>query len=184
MFGYFGPEARRVIWLAEDHARALGRAGVGPEHLLLAVLAVDDRGVLEEAGLAFDEVRESLADAPGSESEWPPDRASRNDPHLPLRLREVLRAAFRHAATLGHPQVTPLHLALALVDDPPGEVAAALRRLGVEATPARDAVRAALLVESAPDDTVVELRRRPVAVPAGEPKTEAGLAQLRFSAAP
>ena len=140
MFARFGPEARRVIALAEDHARALWRSAVGPEHLLLALLAVDDRGTFVRVGLRFDDVRSGLLQSASGASRG--NATARDARHLPLRLRSVFRDAFRRAALLGSPEVTPLHLALALVEHPSGEVAIVLRGVGVEAGAVRDALRA------------------------------------------
>lgn len=161
MFARFGREARRVIELAEDHARALWRPAVGPEHLLLALLAVDDSGAFVRGGLCFDDVRGRLLEASASE----PQASSPNADvgHLPLRLRTIFRDAFRRAASLGANEVGPLHLALALVDDPPGEVGLVLRRLDVKPEAVRDAVLEALLdataSQSAEPDKIVRLPR-------------------------
>jgi len=161
MFARFGREARRVIELAEDHARALWRPAVGPEHLLLALLAVDDSGAFVRGGLCFDDVRGRLLESASGE---PAPSAPNGDPgHLPLRLRTVFRDAFREAAALGAREVTPLHLALALVDDPPGEIALVLRRLDVKAEVVRDAILEALLdvtaAEAAEPHKIIRLPR-------------------------
>lgn len=143
MFARFGREARQVIELAEDHARALWRPAVGPEHLLLALLAVDDTGVFVRAGLRFDDVRARLLDTTTAEPQS--NGAAQRARHLPLRLRSVFRDAFRRASALGSPEVTPLHLALALVEEPPGEVLAVLRALKVKVEEVRDVVTAQIL---------------------------------------
>lgn len=162
MFGRFGREARRVIDLAEDHARALWRPAVGPEHLLLALLAVDDTGAFVRGGLCFDDVRAHLVETTACD---PPARRQVHEArHLPLRLRSVFRDAFRHAAGMGAPEVTPLHLALALVDDPPGEIAVLLRRTGTDHGDLRAAVMAEILDPreadgSGDDNPVVRLTR-------------------------
>lgn len=158
MFARFSPEARRVIDLAEDHARAMGRTAVGPDHLLLALLAVDDCGVFAGAGLTFEGVRALLLES--TPAATLPNPMAHRARHLPLCIREILRLAFRHSALLGSRSVTPQHLALALVDDPPGEIAFVLRRSGVDA----DALRAQVLahivgLQLDTTDTVVALRR-------------------------
>ncbi|HVM39889.1 MAG TPA: Clp protease N-terminal domain-containing protein [Acidimicrobiia bacterium] len=143
MFARFGSQARRVIELAEDHARALWRPAVGPDHLLLALLAVDDTGTFARGGLRFDDVRSLLLEFSAGD---PARTKGSTTGHLPLRLREVFRSAFRHMVALGGTEVEPLHLALALVDDPvPGEVGIVLRRLGVSSEAVRAEVVAGLL---------------------------------------
>lgn len=143
MFARFGREAREVIELAEDHARALWRPAVGPEHLLLALLAVDDRGMFARVGLRFDEVRARLLESPGGDVRS--SAAALGARHLPLRLRSVFGDAFRHAALLGSPEVTPLHLALALMEHPPGEISRVLRAADVDAQAVRDVLRAEIV---------------------------------------
>lgn len=162
MFARFGSQARRVIVLAEDHARALRRPAVGPEHLLLALLAADESGVFARCGLRVDDVRARLLEA--GEREAPGGDASTPPGALPLRLRGVFRAAFREAAFLGADEVAPVHLALALVEHPPGEIAALLRAFEVAPEALTRALRSKLLGDEAaergvPDRTVVELRR-------------------------
>lgn len=162
MFARFGSQARRVIELAEDHARALWRPAVGPQHLLLALLAVDDTGVFVRSGLRFDDVRSRLVEM--SSDEPPPRAALAEARHLPLRLRSVFQDGFRQAVSLGAPEVKPLHLALALVTDPPGEIARVFRGLEVKATDVRDAVLAELLesdAEAHGDGVVALPRARP-----------------------
>ena len=139
MFARFNAPARRVIELAEEQARAQGSPGVGPEHLLLALLE-NDRGRFRADGLDAATVRSILwPSIPGE----PPPRPSPPG-HLPMRIREVLRQAFRHSALLGSDDVGPLHLAFVLFDDPPGEIAFVLRRTGLDADRLRDSILAEL----------------------------------------
>lgn len=175
MFARFGPQARRVIELAEDHARALWRPAVGPQHLLLALLAVDDSGAFVRSGLCFDDVRGRMLEA--STGDAPAGKPGQESRYLPLRLRSVFGDAFRHAAVLGSREVKPLHLALALVDPPSGEIAHVLRHLEVKAEAVRDAVLEALLDDASREqvarggadaDKVIQLPRgddRPARTP-------------------
>ncbi|WP_448638383.1 Clp protease N-terminal domain-containing protein [Geodermatophilus sp. URMC 63] len=63
MFERFTPDARQVVVLAQEEARALRHAHVGTEHLLLALLRLDTptATVLRRHGLEHDAVAEAVA---------------------------------------------------------------------------------------------------------------------------
>ena len=63
MFERFTPEAREVVVLAQEEARALRHGHIGTEHLLLAQLRLDTptTTVLRRHGLDHDEVAEAVA---------------------------------------------------------------------------------------------------------------------------
>jgi ATP-dependent Clp protease ATP-binding subunit ClpA len=62
VFERFTPEAREVVVLAQEEARALGHDHVGTEHLLLALLRSDTAtsAVLRRHGLTHAEVAEAV----------------------------------------------------------------------------------------------------------------------------
>lgn len=174
MFGRFDRESREVLLLAEDLGRALGRDAVGPDLLLLALLAHDKAGVFASAGLRFDDLRSLLGGASGQSPRRQPTVTST----LPLRIRGILTTAFRASVSRGDTEVDPWHLALALVEELPGEVAVALTRLEVSPDAVRRAVRAHLGDVDEATAQVVTLPR-PVE---DDPLVEQRVA--RFSAAP
>jgi ATP-dependent Clp protease ATP-binding subunit ClpA len=70
MFERFTPRARRAVIAAVQHARSLGHGAIGPEHLLLGVLADPDGvagRVVAAAGLSYPEavrrVREGVSES-------------------------------------------------------------------------------------------------------------------------
>jgi len=68
MFERFTDRARHVVVLAQDESRALGHGYVGTEHLLLALLRVEDgvaARVLADAGVSGADVRADVLDIVG-----------------------------------------------------------------------------------------------------------------------
>ena len=102
--GYTG-DARQAVIHAQEEARALRSGEIGSGHLLLGVLRV--LPVL--APVSADDVRAALG-------------AGDADPHAPWPFtdgaKRVLEAASREPERLGHTQVAPGHLLLALAADP------------------------------------------------------------------
>ena len=71
MFTRFTARARRVIVLAQDEARERGHGFVGPEHLLLGLLAEGEDVAdlaLESLGISLEEAREP---GRGDRRPWP-----------------------------------------------------------------------------------------------------------------
>ena len=105
MFERYTEDARRAIIHAQEEARAMRSGEIGSGHLLLGVLRV--LPVL--APVSADDVRAALGagDAdPGAP--WPFTDAA----------KRVLESASREPFRLGHAQVAPGHLLLALAADP------------------------------------------------------------------
>ena len=113
MFTRFTDRARRVIVLAQDEARDLGRGSVEPEHLLLGLLAEGDgvaAVVLESLGVSLEEARGMAEEIAGRGPDAPAGRI----PFTPLAKR-VLERALREALQLGHTYIGTEHLLLSLL---------------------------------------------------------------------
>jgi ATP-dependent Clp protease ATP-binding subunit ClpA len=69
VFERFTPDARQVVVLAQEEARALRHDAIGSEHLLLALLRLDTptTAVLRRHGLDHDAVAEAVAARAGGE---------------------------------------------------------------------------------------------------------------------
>jgi hypothetical protein len=123
-------QARRVVELARAEARAAGRPEVGPEHLLLGLLA-DDHGTalraLEAAGVELATARESLyavsRDAGRADGARGRIRVSRE-------ARAALEESLRQAVRLGDSHLGVEHLLLALLHDRDAPAARLLTELG------------------------------------------------------
>ncbi len=126
-------EAQEVLALASEESRRLGCKRTESRHLLLAALAFAKGvgvGILSNAGLSLDALRKHLA-ATGTDSDETPSGYA-------LSMRDVLRLSSEHAKALGHEEIEPDHLILALLDEAEnGVVGAALRHFRVDVTQAK-----------------------------------------------
>ncbi len=120
MFERFTAWGREVIVLAQDEARALKHASLGPEHLLLGLLRFRDglgASVLERLGVTLEDARRQVAAA------FPPgDRAPAGQIPFTPRARQVLEQALREAMSLGHDYIGTEHLLLAVARERDGVV--------------------------------------------------------------
>ncbi len=132
MFQRFTDRARRVVVVSQEESRALRHTYIGPEHLLLAVLADGTPPVamaVRAVGIDVDSVRARIT--PGNEQRW-------TGGHIPFTpvAKSVLEFALRESLELGHDRIEPAHIMLALLrvdgfplEDltPPGFTRTALR---------------------------------------------------------
>lgn len=143
--------AKKVLELAMTEAREVNHSYVGTEHLLLGLIR-EQKGiaaqVLHDAGVTTENARDEMLRILGTEAEhkerWPragslrPTVVRRSRPAAdPLprfmeRLRNVIAAAHRVAAERQVTEVTPVHLALALLQEGEGMANAALDRLELD----------------------------------------------------
>ena len=164
MFERYSPAARKVAPLARREAASRGAEVVAPEHLLLALSALDESApVLEDVGLgpselrdaldaqdaddlarvgiSLDDVREQLEASFGSgvwERPPPPKRKLR----FSGAAKHVLELTPREAAALGHRRIRAPHVLLAFTSAN-GPTGALLEELGV----ASDELRQRALAE-------------------------------------
>jgi ATP-dependent Clp protease ATP-binding subunit ClpC len=119
MFERFTLGAREVVVRAQGEARALEQDHIGSQHLLLALLR-DEGGVaavaLESRGLTIEDVRAQVARIGGSAG----DVAHRQLPFTP-RAKKTLEQALRASIALGHRDIEPEHILLALVREARGQ---------------------------------------------------------------
>ena len=119
--GRFTDRARRVVVLAQEEARELGHGSVGPEHVLLGLLA-ESEGVaalvLESLGISPAETRERVEEIAGPGQEPLPGRIP-----FTLAARRAREGARQEARLLGQDYVGTAHLLLGLLR--PGDGVAA-----------------------------------------------------------
>lgn len=136
MLGRLDDEAKRVVVFARDEAQnALGHEQIGTEHLLLGLLRPQGDGAgRTEAMAAFDAVGVSRPGVMREVVEVSGERTARpvEDPPFTRDARRSLVLAGEEADRLGHREVRPGHLLLAvlLLDD--GAGVQVLRRLDVD----------------------------------------------------
>ena len=122
MFERFTDKARQAVVLAQEEARRLGHPEVGPEHLLLGLLAVDGEsaatGVLTGLGIPLDDLRREVEERIGRGEGAPSG-------HLPFASanKKVLELSLREALQLGHNYIGTEHILLGLIRE--GESGAA-----------------------------------------------------------
>lgn len=126
----FTARAQQALAEASTAARALGHTFVGPEHLLLGLLAVP--GTVAERLLTGSGLTQEGVAAAVVEGHPPGDGSDVDPPHAPAAA-EVLAGAVAEALSLGHNYVGTEHLVLALLRDPETLAARILTAAGVTA---------------------------------------------------
>jgi hypothetical protein len=137
-FSRFTSRARNVVAAAHDEARGAGNAEIGPEHLVLGLLAEPEAlaaKAIVAQGVTLADVRDAATAALPAAADRPPDLVPYD-----ASARAVLKQAFREALRLGHNYVGTEHLLLALLADGDGVLAG----LGVDRAAAEAWIDAAL----------------------------------------
>ena len=131
MFGRFTDEARRVLDLALDEARARGSNRIGTEHILLGLVQERD-GIAAEAldlmGISLDAVRQQIEQITGQSHEAP----APSHQQYTLRAKRALDMSLREALQLGHHHIGTEHILLGLLREGEGPAAQVLIELGAD----------------------------------------------------
>ena len=139
MFEKFTDKARKVMSLAQDEARSLGKMYVGTEHLLLALIK-EGEGIAAQAlrklDVTYDETLATVRSISTEESEPVPGG------HIPFtpRAKRVLEDAYRETMTHGQTYIATEHLLLGIVAEGDGRAMTTLSRMGVSGDAVRSAV--------------------------------------------
>ncbi|MET8256993.1 Clp protease N-terminal domain-containing protein [Micromonospora sp. NPDC005205] len=127
-FGRFTPRARNVVMASQEEARASGNAEIGPEHLVLGLLAEPEglaARVMAGRGATPEAVRETVAAVLPPRAEQVPDLIPYD-----ARGKKALELTFREALRLGHNYIGTEHILLALLEQEDG--AGVLTNLGLD----------------------------------------------------
>ncbi|MET8266642.1 Clp protease N-terminal domain-containing protein [Micromonospora arida] len=127
-FGRFTPRARNVVMASQEEARASGNAEIGPEHLVLGLLAEPDglaARVMAGRGATPQVVREAVDAVLPPRAEQVPDLIPYD-----ARGKKALELTFREALRLGHNYIGTEHMLLALLEQEDG--AGVLTNLGLD----------------------------------------------------
>jgi ATP-dependent Clp protease ATP-binding subunit ClpA len=148
MFERFTHEARQVVVLAQDEARALGHNYIGTEHLLLGLLRdeeerADAERPLRSLGVTLAGTRERVRRIVGSSEHVTAGQI----PFTP-RAKKVLELALREALSHGHNWIGPEHILLGLARENEGVASRVLMEFDADAVKLREAV--ALMLARAP----------------------------------
>jgi ATP-dependent Clp protease ATP-binding subunit ClpA len=140
VFERFSEEARHVVVLAQEEARALKHSYIGTEHILLGLLREEEQRPegerpLESLGVTLDDVRTRVTRIVG-----PGEEASGDQIPFTPRAKKVLELSLREALSLGPDRVAPEHLLLGIVRDNEGVASRVLLALDADALKVRNAV--------------------------------------------
>ncbi len=150
MFEKFTDRARKVMSLAQEEARSLGKMYVGTEHLLLALIK-EGEGIAAQAlaklDVTYEETISTIREITSEVGEPVPGG------HIPFtpRAKRVLEDAYRETMTHGQTYIATEHLLLGIVSEGDGRAMTALSRMGVSGDAIRNAVSE--LVANSSDET-------------------------------
>src|SRR6185312_12930564 len=139
-FARFTPRARNVVVASQEEARASGNAEIGPEHLVLGLLA-EPEGLAARVMAGRGATPEAVREAVGAVL---PPRAEQVPELIPYdaRGKKALELTFREALRLGHNYIGTEHILLALLEQEDG--AGVLSRAGVDKAAVEGDLSAAL----------------------------------------
>jgi ATP-dependent Clp protease ATP-binding subunit ClpA len=117
MFDKFTDRARKVIALSQKEAENLNHDSIGPEHLLLGILA-EGTGVanvtLQGLDIDFQEIRNGIRRlAPKNITPGP-----RGPLPFTIPAKKICEFAAEQARVLGHPYIGTEHILLGIISDP------------------------------------------------------------------
>ncbi|MET8365789.1 Clp protease N-terminal domain-containing protein [Micromonospora sp. NPDC049580] len=127
-FARFTPRARNVVVASQEEARASGNAEIGPEHLVLGLLAEPEglaARVMAGRGATPEAVREAVGAVLSPRAEQVPELIPYD-----ARGKKALELTFREALRLGHNYIGTEHILLALLEQEDG--AGVLTNLGLD----------------------------------------------------
>ena len=149
MFERFAEDARQVVVLAQDEARALKHNYIGTEHLLLGILREDEglaARVLGSLDITVEGVRAQIARIVGQGDEVTQGMI----PFTP-RAKKVLELSLREAEALKHGDIGTEHILLAIVRENEGVAARILLAFDADAETIRGEVIRMLSDGETPD---------------------------------
>ena len=142
----FAPTTKKALELSLHEALACGHEHIGPEHLLLAIVRVEEGGasqILGELGADAERVRLEVrkrmpgaieqvpGSAPAARGQSSASVATTPRVRFNAQARQVVGRAQREASKLGHATVQTEHELLGLVGEPDGVAAEVLAELGI-----------------------------------------------------
>jgi len=149
VFERFAEDARQVVVLAQDEARALKHNYIGTEHLLLGILREDEgltARVLGSLDITVEGVRAQIARIVGQGDEVTQGMI----PFTP-RAKKVLELSLREAEALKHGDIGTEHILLAIVRENEGVAARILLAFDADAETIRGEVIRMLSDGETPD---------------------------------
>lgn len=168
MFERFTEQARQVVVLAQDEARQLRHPQIGTEHILLALLRDEHKGIaaqlLQSFDLSVEGVRVRLREIA------PPGEGPPTSGQIPFTspAKRVLEGALRETESLGRDQIGTEHLLLGLLNESEGLAIRILHDWDVNPEQVRTRVVGALGAPSARPRAAIHIQpQRPPVRPPG-----------------
>ena len=181
-FDLFTERARLVMTLATEEARSFHHDYLGTEHLLLALLQVEDGAaarVLKGLGVEIEKARAAIEFVVGRGT-----RLVAGELALTPRAKRTLSFAMEEARRLRHGYIGTEHLLLGLLREGEGVAAGVLTTdLGIQAEEVRQVVALLVSNEGSPKSNVVTCRVDDRDLAAIDSLVEAGIRTTRSEAA-
>jgi ATP-dependent Clp protease ATP-binding subunit ClpA len=147
MYERFTDRARKVMQLANQEAKRLNHACIGPEHILLGLVSEGSgvaANVLKNMGIDLQKIRQEVEkNGQSGSAAVTKGRLPRTD-----QAKKVIEFSIDEARSLNHNYVGTEHLILGLLHEQEGVAAKALTNLGITLDEVRQGV---LMMLTSPD---------------------------------
>ncbi|SHH37390.1 ATP-dependent Clp protease ATP-binding subunit [Thermosipho atlanticus] len=130
MFDKFSERSAEVFVNAQEEAKELGHSYVGTEHILLAILKLNDKklkSILENYGINYSRIRNEIISIVGMGM-----RGFIMSPQMTPRAKRVIELAYEEAKKLGEEKIEPEHLLLGILREGEGIAVHILKKIGVD----------------------------------------------------
>lgn len=158
MFDKFSERSAEVFVNAQEEAKELGHSYVGTEHILLAILKLNDvslKAILENHGINYSRIRNEIISIVGMGM-----RGFIMSPQMTPRAKRVTELAYEEAKRLGEEKIEPEHLLLGILREGEGIAVHILKKIGVDLQQLRRELAGTMPEEGIYEETSNEISTR------------------------
>jgi len=158
MFDKFSERSAEVFVNAQEEAKELGHSYVGTEHILLAILKLNEsslKAILENHGINYSRIRNEIISIVGMGM-----RGFIMSPQMTPRAKRVTELAYEEAKRLGEEKIEPEHLLLGILREGEGIAVHILKKIGVDLQHLRRELAGTMPEEGIFEDTTNEISKR------------------------
>ncbi|MCD6105678.1 MAG: ATP-dependent Clp protease ATP-binding subunit [Thermosipho sp. (in: Bacteria)] len=158
MFDKFSERSAKVFVNAQEEAKELGHSYVGTEHILLAILKLNEsslKAILENHGINYSRIRNEIISIVGMGM-----RGFIMSPQMTPRAKRVTELAYEEAKRLGEEKIEPEHLLLGILREGEGIAVHILKKIGVDLQHLRRELAGTMPEEGIFEDTTNEISKR------------------------